>query len=45
MVFNVLLVCLCRYYAARKLRTKINQDVDDRIATAVTSYLALKDNK
>ena len=43
-ILNILLICACKLYMKRKMNTQIEADnIDDKISSAVTSYMALKD--
>lgn len=45
-VLNLLIIFACRVYLKRKMQSKMDSDsLDDRISSAVTTYMALKDKK
>jgi len=46
MIGNLLIYLLCRRYISKKIMERLETtDINHRINTVVTSYLALKENK
>lgn len=43
-ILNLLIIFACKIYMKRKMNTKMESEaLDDRISSAVTSYMALRD--
>lgn len=43
-ILNLLIILACRYYMKKKMQSKIeSENIEDKINSTVTSYMALKD--